>query len=53
MEKKFQALLDNAFAPYANFPARGDVTQELLANLQEKYALLKSAEATLHGITVL
>ena len=38
MEKKFQAFLDNAFAPYGNFPARADVTQELLANLQEKYA---------------
>jgi BTB/POZ domain-containing protein KCTD9 len=41
MEKKFQAFLDNAFAPYGNFPARADVTQELLANLQEKYADLK------------
>ena len=44
MEKKFQEFLDKAFAPYGDFPARADITQELCANLQEKYADLKNKE---------
>ena len=41
MEKKLQQFLDNAFAPYGDFPSKNDVTKELLANLQEKYSDLK------------
>jgi uncharacterized protein YjbI with pentapeptide repeats len=41
MEKKLAQFLDEAFAPYGNFPARADVTQELLANLVERYDDLK------------
>jgi len=41
MEKKLQKFLDEAFAPYGEFPARKDVTQELLANLLEKFNDLK------------
>jgi uncharacterized protein YjbI with pentapeptide repeats len=41
MEKKLQQYLDKAFAPYGDFPARADVTQELLANLLEKFNDLK------------
>ncbi len=41
MEKKLQNFLDEVFAPYGDFPARADVTQELLANLLEKYNDLK------------
>ncbi|MBI2356737.1 pentapeptide repeat-containing protein [Candidatus Dojkabacteria bacterium] len=41
MEKKLQQFLDSAFAPYGSFPARADVTKELLANLLEKYKDLK------------
>lgn len=37
MEKKLQQFLDEAFVPYGDFPARADVTQELLANLVEKF----------------
>ena len=42
MEKKLQEFLDKAFAPYGEFPARDDVIQELLANLQEKFRDLKA-----------
>ena len=41
MEKKLQQFLDEVFAPYGNFPARTEVTKELLANLVEKYHDLK------------
>jgi len=41
MEKKLQKFLDEAFAPYKDFPARADVTQELLGNLLEKFNDLK------------
>src|SRR5580692_4612462 len=41
MEDKLQKFLDQAFEPYGDFPARADVKQELLANLQEKFADLK------------
>ena len=41
MEKKLKQFLDDAFAPYRDFPSRGDVTKELLANLQERYEDLK------------
>jgi BTB/POZ domain-containing protein KCTD9 len=41
MEKKLQKFLDEAFTPYGDFPARADVTQELLANLLEKFNDLK------------
>jgi uncharacterized protein YjbI with pentapeptide repeats len=41
MEKKLQEFLDEAFAPYGEFPARADVTQELLANMLEKFNDLK------------
>jgi len=41
MEDKLQQFLDQAFAPYGKFPARADVTRELLGNLQEKFADLK------------
>src|SRR5580704_15620044 len=46
MEKKLQKYLDEAFAPYGNFPAREDVKQEMSANLQEKYADLKAEGKT-------
>jgi uncharacterized protein YjbI with pentapeptide repeats len=46
MEKKLQNFLDEAFAPYGDFPARADVTQELLANLLEKYNDLKQRGKT-------
>jgi hypothetical protein len=35
MEQKLKKYLDQAFAPYGEFPARADVTGELLANLME------------------
>ncbi len=41
IDKKLQQYLDEAFAPYGDFPARADVTQELLANLSEKYHYFK------------
>src|SRR5580692_2508756 len=41
MEDKLQKFLDKAFAPYGEFPARADVTRELLSNLQEKFSDLK------------
>lgn len=41
MEEKLRQFLDKAFAPYGDFPARADVTKELLANLLEKYQDLK------------
>jgi uncharacterized protein YjbI with pentapeptide repeats len=41
MEEKLQKFLDKAFAPYGEFPAKADVTQELLANLLEKFNDLK------------
>ena len=34
MEKKLETFLDEAFKPYGDFPARADVVQELLTNLQ-------------------
>ena len=37
MEEKLQHFLDNAFAPYGNFPGKTDIIKELLANLVEKY----------------
>src|SRR5579872_4605522 len=37
MEKKLQDYLDEAFAPYGNFPGKTDVKKELLANLVERY----------------
>lgn len=55
MEKKLQNFLDEAFAPYGDFPARADVTQELLANLLEKYNDLKKqgkAEDEAYQLTV-
>ena len=42
MEKQLQQHLNEAFAPYGDFPARADVMQELLANLEEKYRDLKA-----------
>lgn len=42
MDKKLQAFLDGAFAPYGDFPSRADVTRELLTNLQDKYADLRA-----------
>ena len=36
MEKKLSNFLDEAFAPYGDFPSRAEVTKELLINLQEK-----------------
>lgn len=41
MENKLQQFLDEAFAPYGDFPARADVTHELLANLLERFNDLK------------
>ncbi|HUC21053.1 MAG TPA: pentapeptide repeat-containing protein, partial [Candidatus Polarisedimenticolaceae bacterium] len=41
MNKRLQKFLDAAFMPYGEFPARSDVTQELLINLQEKFEDLK------------
>lgn len=43
MDTKLKQFLDNAFAPYGDFPARQDVTQELLTNLIERYNDLKAA----------
>src|SRR6266496_1225312 len=37
MKDKLKQFLDDSFKPYGNFPARKDVMQELLANLEEKY----------------
>src|SRR5581483_6701494 len=37
MEDRLQQFLDGVFAPYGDFPAKADVTKELLANLQERY----------------
>ena len=37
MKTNLKQFLDDAFKPYGNFPARADVEQELLANLEEKY----------------
>ncbi|MDB5182736.1 MAG: pentapeptide repeat-containing protein [Candidatus Saccharibacteria bacterium] len=37
MEDKLQKFLDEAFAPYGDFPSRKDVVSELHANLLEKY----------------
>ena len=42
MEKKLQEFVNKAFAPYGDFPGRADVTKELVSNLQEKYADLKT-----------
>ena len=42
MEQKLQNFLDQAFAPYGDFPARNDVQQELFVNLQEKVEDLKA-----------
>jgi hypothetical protein len=42
MEAKLQQFLDNAFAPYGDFPAKPEITKELLANLTEKYNDLKA-----------
>ena len=42
MDKKLQNYLDEAFAPYGDFPAQTEVKQELFSNLQEKYKDLKS-----------
>ena len=42
MNDKLKQFLDQAFKPYGNFPARKDVEQELLANLNEKYNDLKA-----------
>ncbi|HSX07139.1 MAG TPA: pentapeptide repeat-containing protein [Candidatus Saccharimonadia bacterium] len=41
MQEKLSQFLDQAFAPYGDFPARSEVTKELLANLNEKYQDLK------------
>jgi uncharacterized protein YjbI with pentapeptide repeats len=41
MEEKLQKFIEEAFAPYGDFPARADVTQELHANLLEKFNDLK------------
>lgn len=41
MEEKLHHFLDKAFTPYGDFPARTDVTNELLTNLVEKYQDLK------------
>ncbi|HEY8998790.1 MAG TPA: pentapeptide repeat-containing protein [Candidatus Saccharimonadales bacterium] len=41
MESKLQKFLNDAFAPYGDFPARNDVVQELHANLVEKFNDLK------------
>jgi BTB/POZ domain-containing protein KCTD9 len=42
MEKELEKFITDAFAPYGDFPAREDVTRELLSNLQEKYQDLKA-----------
>ena len=39
---KLKQFLDDVFRPYGDFPARKDVEQELLANLNEKYNDLKA-----------
>jgi uncharacterized protein YjbI with pentapeptide repeats len=46
MEKKLQQFLDKTFTPYGDFPGRADVTQELLANLLEKFDDLKAQGKT-------
>src|ERR1700683_2403166 len=46
MEKKLQKFLDEAFAPYGDFPARSDVMQELHANLVERFNDLKKQGKT-------
>jgi len=46
MDKKLSTYLDNAFKPYGDFPARDDVKQEMLGNLQEKFADLKAEGKT-------
>lgn len=42
MDKKLTQFLHDAFVPYGDFPARADVTQELEANLLEKFNDLKT-----------
>jgi BTB/POZ domain-containing protein KCTD9 len=42
VEAKLKSFLDDAFKPYGEFPARADVTKELLANLEERYSDLKN-----------
>jgi len=42
MKAKLTQFLDESFKPYGNFPARRDVQQELLANLEERYDDLKT-----------
>src|SRR5687768_6556074 len=42
MEKKLQSHLDEAFKPYGNAAGVKEIKQELLANLQEKFADLKT-----------
>lgn len=37
MRERLQTFLADAFASYGDFPARSDVEQELLTNLQEKF----------------
>ena len=46
MENRIKQFLDDAFAPYGEFPARAEVTQELLANLLEKYRDAKAEGMT-------
>ena len=46
MEKELKKFIDEAFAPYGSFPAREDVTRELLVNLEEKYRDLKAEGKT-------
>src|SRR4051812_21520100 len=42
MNRKLEKYLNDAFKPYGEFPALNDVKQEMLSNLQEKYADLKA-----------
>ena len=42
MDKKLEEFLNNTFKPDCEFPSLQDVKQELLSNLQEKFADLKS-----------
>lgn len=37
MEEKLQHFIDEAFAPYGDFPAQADIKKELLTNLRDKY----------------
>ena len=41
MEAKLEQFLNKAFAPYGDFPAKSEITKELLANMVEKYNDLK------------